>query len=155
MNETLRIYIANGTMRKVQRDFEVTMSDGNTYTVPKGDNFMLTSYTTHYDEKVFPEPQRFDPERWLDASGNIDPKACPTNHFIPFGKGRYSCSGRHLLTLELPTLVAMFIRDFDAELIDPLPEPDWGHVVASVRPKGWPYNFPNKIKFARRKASKL
>jgi cytochrome P450 len=156
MNETLRMYIANMTLRKTEKDFSITMSTGKTYSVPKGDAFFLASYITHYDEKVFPEPGKFNPLRWLDKNGLFNEKAFPADYFIPFGKGRYSCSGRHLLTLELPTLVALFIREFDAQLIDPLPEPDWGYVVASVRPKGWPHNFPNKIKFSRRrKTSKL
>jgi 24-hydroxycholesterol 7alpha-hydroxylase len=155
MSEVLRMYIANITIRKVERDFELEMSSGTTYRVPKGDSIFLTSYTTHYDEKVFPEPHCFNPDRWLDKEGKFNEKALPANYFVPFGKGRYSCSGRHLLQLELPTLVAMFLRDFDAELIDPVPEPDWSYVVASVRPKGWPHSFKNKIKFSRRRTSKL
>lgn len=159
MNETLRMYIANMTLRKAATDFQIKMSEeygGKTYTVSKGDAFFLTSYISHYDEKVFTEPLKFDPLRWLTKDGLFNEKAFPPQHFIPFGKGRYSCSGRHLLHLELPTLVALFIREFDAHLIDPLPEPDWSYVVASVRPKGWPHNFANKIKFTRRgKASKL
>lgn len=154
MNETLRLYIANMTLRKAERDFEITTASGR-YRIPKGDAFFLASYITHYDEKVFPEPHKYKPDRWLDADGNFNEKAFPPNHFVPFGKGGYSCSGRHLLTLELPTLVALFIRSFDAELIDPIPEPDWSYVVASVRPKGWPHNFPNRIHFRRRQAAKL
>jgi len=155
MHETLRIYIANMTLRKAEKDFEMEMSNGNKYTIPKGDSFMLASYITHYDEKVFPEPSKFIPERWLDKDGLFNEKAVPADYYLPFGKGRYSCSGRHLLHLELPTLVAMFVRDFDCELIDPLPEPDWGYVVASVRPKGWPHEFPNKVKFSRRAKPRL
>lgn len=155
MNETLRMYIANITIRKVDNDFEMTMKGGQTYRIPKGDNIFVTSYTTHYDEKVFPDAHTFKPERWLDAEGKFNEKAFPYEHFIPFGKGRYSCSGRHLLTLELPSLVALFARHFDAELIDPIPVADWSYVVASVRPIGWPFNFKNKIRFSRRKASKL
>lgn len=155
MYETLRIYIANMTLRKADRDFEIEMSNGNKYMVPKGDSFLLASYITHYDEKVFPQPHEFNPDRWLDKDGLFNENAVPAEYFLPFGKGRYSCSGRHLLYLELSTLVALFVREFDCELIDPLPEPDWAYVVASVRPKGWPHNFPNKVKFSRRAKAKL
>jgi len=156
MNETLRIYIANMTLRKVEKDFQITGTDGKTYTIPKGDSFMLASYISHYDEKTFPDPFKYDPERWLTKDGAFNERSVPDECYLPFGKGRYSCSGRHLLQLELPTLVALFIREFDAQLIDPVPEPDWSYVVASVRPKGWPHDFPNKIKYSRRnKKSKL
>jgi len=136
-----------------ETEFELEMSDGKKYTVPKGDSFLLASYITHYDEKVFPEPHKFNPDRWLNKDGLFNEKAVPSDHYIPFGKGRYSCSGRHLLHLELPTVVALFIREFDCQLIDPVPEADWSYVVASVRPKGWPHDFPNKVKFSRRKKS--
>jgi len=153
MFETMRMYIANMTLRKAETEFELEMSDGKKYTVPKGDSFLLASYISHYDEKVFPEPHNFNPDRWLNKDGLFNEKAVPSDHYIPFGKGRYSCSGRHLLHLELPTLVALFIREFDCQLIDPVPEADWSYVVASVRPKGWPHDFPNKVKFSRRKKS--
>jgi len=130
------------------------MSSGKRFTVTKGDQIFITSYTTHYDEKVFPEPHRFNPERWLDKDCRFNEKAFPANYFIPFGKGRYSCSGRHLLTLELPTLVAMFVRSFDVELIDPISEVEW-KVGAPGRPKGWPHNIKDRIRFSRRKSSKL
>lgn len=155
MNETLRMYIANISIRKVHKDFEITMKGGERYHIPVGDNIFVTSYTTHYDENVFPDPYTYRPERWLDASGAFNEKAFPYEWFIPFGKGRYSCSGRHLLTLELPSLVALFVKTFDVQMVDPLPEADWAYVVASVRPKGWPHNFENKIRFSRRKTSKL
>lgn len=155
MYETLRMYIANMTLRKADHDFRLEMSNGAKFTVPKGDSFMLASYITHYDEKAFPEPHKYDPERWLGKDGLFNERAVPADYYIPFGKGRHSCSGRHLLHLELPILVALFVREFDCELIDPLPEPDWGYVVASVRPKGWPHAFPNKVQFSRRTKSKL
>lgn len=154
MNETLRLYIANMTLRKAEKEFEFETAAGR-FRIPEGDAFFLASYITHYDEKVFPEPHRYNPDRWLDAAGLFNEKAFPADHFVPFGKGRYSCSGRHLLTLELPTLVALFIRNFDAALVDPIPEADWSYVVASVRPKGWPHSFPNKIRFSRRHGAKL
>ena len=48
MSEVLRLYIANITIRKVEKDFELEMSSGKRYTIPKGDQIFITSYTTHY-----------------------------------------------------------------------------------------------------------
>jgi len=154
MSEVLRMYIANMTLRKVDKDM-VIETKGGKFTIPQGDSFMLSSYVTHYDEKVFPDPFTYNPDRWLDSKGEFNEKALPKDYFVPFGKGRYSCSGRHLLHLELPTLVVLFLREFDCKMIDPLPEPDWSYVVASVRPRGWPHNFQSRVKFSRRRASRL
>ena len=52
---------------------------------------------------------------------------CAAANESPYVFTTSSCSGRHLLTLELPTLVALFVRTFDAELIDPIPEPNWAY----------------------------
>lgn len=148
--ETLRLYIANLTIRKCDRDVEVTLSTGQRYTIPKNHMIILTSYTTHMNEEYFQNPEQFDPERWLDNDGNYNAQRYPNNIFIPFGKVRYQCSGKHLADLEISTLIALFLRDFDAELLGPLPEPDWDYVVASVRPKGWPHDFNLRVRYTRR-----
>eukprot|EP01065_Artemidia_motanka_P025703 TRINITY_DN30687_c0_g1_i1.p1 TRINITY_DN30687_c0_g1~~TRINITY_DN30687_c0_g1_i1.p1 ORF type:complete len:464 (+),score=129.74 TRINITY_DN30687_c0_g1_i1:61-1452(+) len=153
LNEVMRLYIANLTIRRVTKDCDVTLSTGQTYHLPKNHMLILTSYTTHYDEKLFPEPLKFNPERWIDKNGLLDEKQFPNNTFIPFGKGRFQCSGKHLAMLEVPTLIALFLRDFDAELMGELPEPDWDYVVASVRPKGWPHKFSLPIRYTRRQKS--
>lgn len=149
-NEVLRIYIANLTIRDVAREFEVTLSTGERYKVPPKTLLMLSSYTTHYDPDIFPDPHTFKPSRWLNAKGEFDERQYPNNTFIPFGKGRFQCSGKHLAALEVPTLVALFLRDYDAELLGDMPEPDWEYVVASVRPKGWPHEVKLPVKYTRR-----
>lgn len=161
--ETLRLYIANMTHRTVTRRIRVKDSvSGKKYAIPKGHMLSLASYLRHYDEKIFPSVRRFAPERWLEkapngsweaklAPGHPDGSKCPvsTRHaWFPFSKGRFSCSGQHLAKLEIPTLVALFLQRFDAEL-DGFPEADWDDVVASVRPEGWPYEVESSIRFRR------
>jgi cytochrome P450 len=43
----------------------------------------------HRNESVFPSPEKFDPERWLDpvAARALD------KHLVPFGKGSRQCVG--------------------------------------------------------------
>jgi hypothetical protein len=47
-----------------------------------------------HDENVYPDPHTFKPERWLTASGQLDPNAKEPLAF--FGYGRRLCPGRHL-----------------------------------------------------------
>lgn len=38
----------------------------------------------NFDERLFPNPEQFDPDRFLDKAGNY----CPSQNFIPFGVGK-------------------------------------------------------------------
>jgi len=144
LNEVLRLRICNLTHRKVDRDVAVTTSTGQRLRIPKGDMLSVASYLQHYEPSIYENPFEFRPERWLDGT------KYPEHHFFPFGKGRYSCSGRHLALLEIPTLVAIFMRDFDTELVGLLPEPDWDEVLAVVRPEGWPNETNCRVQYTCR-----
>lgn len=147
MYEVFRKYIANLTHRKVSRDIPLK-SNGKWYCVPKNDMLTVASYVRHYDPDVFDNPEEFRPERWLG------PKKPGLGDFFPFAHGKYSCSGKFLAQLEIPILVGLFFRDFDVALVDPVPPADWEKVVASVRPKGWPYDTNCRVRYVRRIATK-
>ena len=50
------------------------------YTIPKGTTVMSNLYAVHRDERVWDEPDRFDPSRFLDENGRIIRK----EQLIPF-----------------------------------------------------------------------
>jgi len=147
MKEVLRMYIANLTHRHTSRDIPVKTSEGVWYRIPKKDMLSVASYTRHYDDAIYKDPHKFYPERWFEEKHGV-------NDFWPFALGKWSCSGKFLAMLEIPILTALFFRDFDTELVDPVPAADWEKVVASVRPQGWPYNTNCRVKFTRRLVSK-
>ncbi len=128
VREVLRLKVANITHRKVHKEFALRTASGKTYRIPKGDTLTVSSYLPHHDETTFEDPYEFKPERWLQGKKYA-------NEWIPFGGGPNTCSGKWLALGEIPTLLALFFREFDAELIDPLPEEDWENVVAMVGPK--------------------
>jgi pentalenene oxygenase len=49
---------------------------------------LLNFYGLHHDPAAYPEPDRFDPDRWLDP----DPEAI-RGHYLPFGLGPHACVG--------------------------------------------------------------
>jgi cytochrome P450 family 4 len=56
----------------------------------KGTTALICIYQLHRDEKYFPEPEKFIPERFLpENSENRHPYA-----FIPFSAGRRNCIGK-------------------------------------------------------------
>jgi len=46
---------------------------------------MGSMYGVHKDPQLFPDPEKFDPERFLDENGSV----VKANLVIPFSMGRY------------------------------------------------------------------
>ena len=61
----------------------------------------------HEDERWFPEPQAFRPERFADGAPEIARGA-----FMPFGAGPRVCLGQHLAMTEMSVIAAMFLQRF-------------------------------------------
>lgn len=59
--------------------------------IPAGTPVGMTTLLLHLDESAYPEPRRFDPERWMD--GDRKAKRGGTL-FAPFMKGTRNCLGR-------------------------------------------------------------
>jgi cytochrome P450 len=69
------------------------------YTFPRGWTLMPCIYLIHRDPEVFPEPERFHPERFL-----TDPR--PSSRvWVPFGAGARHCIGNHLAMLTIKTVL--------------------------------------------------
>ncbi len=67
-----------------------------------------------WDEKVFPEAQKFKPERFIDSSGGL--KKC--EQLIPFGVGKRSCLGESLARMELFIMFVTIMQKFDFKPLD-------------------------------------
>ncbi|CAD5221423.1 unnamed protein product [Bursaphelenchus okinawaensis] len=60
------------------------------------------------DEKAFPEPQKFNPSRFLDENENLK----NTSEFIPFSLGRRMCIGESLAKMELFLIIANLFNQY-------------------------------------------
>lgn len=65
------------------------------YFFPAGTSVGVASFQLHQDEDVFPDAQRFLPERWLEPTDRM------LTHFFAFGKGNRACIAQNLGTTEL------------------------------------------------------
>jgi cytochrome P450 len=86
------------------------------YEMPAGTVLMAAVYLVHTDPTVYPEPERFRPERF--SEGRPDPKA-----WIPFGGGVRRCLGASLAQLEMKIVLRTALRDLEIQPAKPAPEP--------------------------------
>ncbi|GAV01288.1 hypothetical protein RvY_12025 [Ramazzottius varieornatus] len=86
-------------------DFEL-----NGYIIPKGSTVAAITPAVHENPRYFPEPQRFKPERFLDADGQVLHKV---DGFMPFGLGKRFCLGESLAKMELFLFFVTLVKNFD------------------------------------------
>ncbi|XP_055696969.1 probable cytochrome P450 9f2 [Phlebotomus papatasi] len=85
--------------------------DGLTYKFNKGDVFIMPVYAFHHDPEYFPNPSKFDPERFNEENKhNIDPGT-----YLPFGIGPRNCIGSRFALMELKALMYYILLNFKIE----------------------------------------
>lgn len=67
-------------------------------------------YVYHQDADTFPDPQTFQPSRWLS---NPEPREAVEAKFMPFSRGSRTCTGSNLAWAELHLITAHLFRRFD------------------------------------------
>ncbi len=135
VKETLRMYPPTWSLipRQATEDVQV-----GSYTIPKGAWVYISPYALHHNERYFPDPDRFDPERF--APGRAE--RIPRYAYLPFGAGPHVCIGNALAMMEMTLIVATIVQHVRLELLKPAeqvrPTP-----LVSLRPEG---GLPMRVK---------
>ncbi|KAM0405844.1 hypothetical protein HYE67_010176 [Fusarium culmorum] len=88
-----------------EEDLVYQSQDGNTnWVIPRGTPIGMTSMISHWNEELFPEPDEFLPERWLE---NGKPNYKLQKFLISFGKGSRACIGENLAYCEVYIMAAL------------------------------------------------
>ncbi|CAL1271347.1 unnamed protein product [Larinioides sclopetarius] len=111
IKETLRIYPPVPILTRYLKE-DTTICG---YQIPKGTICAVFPHVLHRDEKVFPNPEKFEPDRFLpENSANRHPYA-----WIPFSAGPRNCIGQKLAFMELVTITSTILRRYTVESLDP------------------------------------
>jgi cytochrome P450 len=125
LTESMRLYPPAWILgRRALVDHEV---DG--YRIPAGSIVVTAQYIVHHDPRWFPDPYRFDPDRWLPDQAASRPKYS----YFPFGGGQRLCIGEPFAWMEGELLLATLAHRWNLGLVRGQPI-DLSPVV-TLRPK--------------------
>lgn len=116
LDESLRMYppISHGLTRETPAEGSEIAGEF----IPGGTTVSVSSFIAHRDPVMFPEPEKYNPERWLGEAGKeLGP------YFIAFSAGARGCIGRNIAYLEQTVLLASMLHRYDFEFAQPGFEP--------------------------------
>ncbi|KAL5040821.1 hypothetical protein BDW71DRAFT_33319 [Aspergillus fruticulosus] len=85
--------------------------------IPPGTTVGINAWALHHDEKVFPNPEAFIPERWLESTP-AKLKEMEQSFFV-FGAGSRTCVGKNISLIEMHKIIPQLLRDFTFRLHRP------------------------------------
>ena len=133
--ETLRLHpVVPATPRHVGTGFEFSG-----YRIPAGEMVLPSSTATHFLPEFFPEPERFDIDRYLPERAEHKQR----DAFAPFGLGTHRCLGAGFAEAQILLILASIIREGELVL-----HPPSYQLKSTYSPALRPLNL--KVKFARR-----
>ncbi|XP_063235354.1 probable cytochrome P450 4aa1 isoform X2 [Bacillus rossius redtenbacheri] len=109
LKETLRLYPSVPLVaRKLSEDLVL-----GKHTLPAGCDVLITPFATHRIADIYPDPERFDPDRFLP--GKVEQRH--PYAYLPFSAGPRNCIGHKFAMLEMKSMVSTVVRNFDLSLV--------------------------------------
>nr|WP_282569225.1 cytochrome P450 [Aliiroseovarius sp. S1339] len=101
--------------------------------VPKGSQVVLSPWHLHRHERLWDQPDDFDPGRFQTENG----KACLRNAYIPFSSGQRVCPGAGFAMIEGPLILSMLVRSFRFALVADRPANPVAHLTVRGKDGIW------------------
>ncbi|XP_053683474.1 cytochrome P450 9e2-like [Sabethes cyaneus] len=119
VSESLRLWAPIPMVdRLCIRDYQVDDRELN-FVIDKGTSILIPIHALHRDARYFPDPEKFDPERFSEANkANINLGA-----YIPFGTGPRNCIGSRFALMEVKAIVYHMLLQFSFVRTENTPVP--------------------------------
>jgi len=101
--------------------------------VPKGSQLVLSPWHLHRHERLWDNPDGFDPTRWQTENG----KQCQREAYIPFSAGPRVCTGAGFAMVEGPLLLSMLLRRFRVERVEGCEPVPVAHLTVRAKDGIW------------------
>ncbi|HWH58392.1 MAG TPA: cytochrome P450 [Terriglobales bacterium] len=109
IKESMRLYPPAWSLaRTAIEDFEL-----RGYKIPAGANIVMSQWIMHRNPKYFPDPEKFNPDRWLDPAMQKLPRFV----YFPFGGGPRQCIGNMFALMETTLLLATMAQRFQLRIL--------------------------------------
>ncbi|XP_019565200.3 cytochrome P450 9e2-like [Aedes albopictus] len=120
VTESLRIRPAAAFLdRLCIHDYELDDEQGLKFTINKGTAVWIPTQGLHMDPQYYPNPEKFDPERFNDENkANVNPMT-----YLPFGIGPRNCIGSRFALMEIKAIVYYLLLHFSFEANSKTPIP--------------------------------
>ncbi len=102
--------------------------------LPRGTNVVICPGPVMMTPDIFPEPRRFDPDRYTPA------RAEDRRHkfaWSPFGGGAHKCIGLHFSAIQMKAFMVQFLQRYSVEM-DAADLPKWRDIPTPVPTNGLP-----------------
>ncbi|XP_037939487.1 probable cytochrome P450 6d5 [Teleopsis dalmanni] len=127
--ETIRKYPGLPILnRECTEDYQIPDSK---MVIKKGTAIIISLFGMHRDPEYFPDPMRYDPERFLEENMNYNSVA-----YMPFGEGPRHCIAQRMGRLNAKVAIAQILTNFDIELRENYCEIEIDNFGIPILPKG-------------------
>jgi cytochrome P450 family 3 subfamily A len=103
--------------------------------IPKDTVVIIPIYTLGQDKRYFPDPEKFNPDRFLAKTSTVDEQVM-NQIFLPFAAGPRSCIGQRFALMEIKACLIHIIPKFKFELCPETSIPlvySCGHPVSTAK----------------------
>ncbi|HEV2201642.1 MAG TPA: cytochrome P450 [Bryobacteraceae bacterium] len=109
LSEALRLYPPAWAIgRRAKQDYRI-----GEYRIPAGSILLMSPWVSHRDPRWFPEPEKFDPDRWRPEIAEKLPKFA----YFPFGGGARVCIGERFAWTEGVLVLATLAQRWKLRLV--------------------------------------